>query len=305
MGAFKDLTGQTFGRLKIVRRVVRKVGGVLWACLCNCGRERTIKSSSLVSGNSRSCGCMRKETLHKLFYRDLVGQQFGRLTVLSRKDVRPNSMCLVKCVCGRKTKVQTASLINGHTKSCGCIQKERASEVHFKNLVGKTFGRLEVVRCSGRKHGGALWLCLCKCGIKKDVMAQSLYSGATRSCGSCTKTVTQLALYTDIVKPLISDARQEYCLPSGLRLDIASPSLCVAIEYDGYQHRNMCHYDKGDPSKLVRRRRNDRRKTSWCIANGWCLFRVPDTEYKKAPTRWQNKIREVIQARKQATGVRQ
>ena len=63
--------------------------------------------------------------------KDLSGQKFNRLTVLYRSGTDPNGaarwMCL--CECGNEVCVRGASLRNGHTKSCGCLQKEAAKEV--------------------------------------------------------------------------------------------------------------------------------------------------------------------------------
>ncbi|HEX3016407.1 MAG TPA: hypothetical protein VHP31_00940 [Caproicibacter sp.] len=53
-----------------------------------------------------------------------------------------------------------------------------------KNLLGKTFGRLTVIsRASNDKRGKARWLCKCKCGGRKIILADSLISGRTKSCG--------------------------------------------------------------------------------------------------------------------------
>lgn len=52
-----------------------------------------------------------------------------------------------------------------------------------KDLIGKRFGKLTVIKDVGRKHGGVLWLCQCDCGNTKEVMSQSLLNGATTSCG--------------------------------------------------------------------------------------------------------------------------
>ena len=52
------------------------------------------------------------------------------------------------------------------------------------NLVGERFGRLEVQSRKGTDAGGnSTWWVLCDCGTKKIVDAQSLRSGATKSCG--------------------------------------------------------------------------------------------------------------------------
>ncbi len=51
--------------------------------------------------------------------------------------------------------------------------------------VGKVYGRLMVIETSGRdkRSGSAMWLCECICGNRSTVMAQSLRSGNTQSCG--------------------------------------------------------------------------------------------------------------------------
>lgn len=57
----KNLTGQPFGKLKVVeetnRRDARKE--VVWRCACECGGETFASTSSLVRGFKKSCGCLR------------------------------------------------------------------------------------------------------------------------------------------------------------------------------------------------------------------------------------------------------
>lgn len=65
MGNFKDLTGERFGRLEVLG-VARKVTSgkrerYYWACRCDCGNEKEVRTDCLTSGNTRSCGCMRDE----------------------------------------------------------------------------------------------------------------------------------------------------------------------------------------------------------------------------------------------------
>ena len=58
----KDMTGQRFGRLTVLRRAgSTRHREALWLCLCDCGNERTISGSSLRRGYSKSCGCLRDE----------------------------------------------------------------------------------------------------------------------------------------------------------------------------------------------------------------------------------------------------
>lgn len=54
----------------------------------------------------------------------------------------------------------------------------------FNNILGERYGRLVVIKQAGKdKHGGYLWLCKCDCGNEKVILANSLLSGKTQSCG--------------------------------------------------------------------------------------------------------------------------
>jgi hypothetical protein len=55
---FKDKTGQRFGKLVALRRVGNDCHrNAVWECRCDCGRCVEIRSNSLASGRSKSCGC--------------------------------------------------------------------------------------------------------------------------------------------------------------------------------------------------------------------------------------------------------
>lgn len=59
---------------------------------------------------------------------DETGKRYGRLTVIHRaKSKNGRTVWMCKCDCGGITQVAGVNLRNGHTKSCGCIQKEKAS----------------------------------------------------------------------------------------------------------------------------------------------------------------------------------
>jgi hypothetical protein len=59
-----ELTGQTFGRLTVLRPSERsrdKWGNTLWDCRCSCGTELMVRGKALTAGGSQSCGCLRLE----------------------------------------------------------------------------------------------------------------------------------------------------------------------------------------------------------------------------------------------------
>jgi hypothetical protein len=55
-----ELTGRRFGRLTVVKFAGRHSHrDLLWCCNCNCGKKAIIvASTSLRSGNTKSCGCL-------------------------------------------------------------------------------------------------------------------------------------------------------------------------------------------------------------------------------------------------------
>ena len=57
----RDLTGLKFGKLFVLDLAEEGIGKRTWNCVCECGSYRTIATGSLVSGNSKSCGCVAIE----------------------------------------------------------------------------------------------------------------------------------------------------------------------------------------------------------------------------------------------------
>lgn len=61
---------------------------------------------------------------------DRIGHKYGRLLVIERAANKGKKvMWECKCDCGNYTVVAATSLSQGKTKSCGCLMKEKASEI--------------------------------------------------------------------------------------------------------------------------------------------------------------------------------
>ena len=54
-----DLAGQQFGYLTAIKPIGTYGHTVLWECRCKCGNTKQATSSNLLSGQTRSCGCMK------------------------------------------------------------------------------------------------------------------------------------------------------------------------------------------------------------------------------------------------------
>jgi hypothetical protein len=63
----RDFTGKKIGRLTAIKRVGTQYGNALWECKCECGNIVMVNSSKLISGNTKSCGCLAKENKIKQF----------------------------------------------------------------------------------------------------------------------------------------------------------------------------------------------------------------------------------------------
>lgn len=60
--------------------------------------------------------------------KDITGQRFGRLTVISRaENIGRTTRWNCLCDCGKMTTVYKSHLTSGSTKSCGCLNSELAS----------------------------------------------------------------------------------------------------------------------------------------------------------------------------------
>lgn len=79
MSARLDLTGQTFGRLTVLRYAGGGRGGARWLCECACPArtQRVVDRNSLTSGNTRSCGCLRRESARETAPRLRAGSARG------------------------------------------------------------------------------------------------------------------------------------------------------------------------------------------------------------------------------------
>lgn len=110
------LPGEVHGLWTVLGRAKTEGGKPAYLCRCACGREKPVERYHLTSGKSSSCGCTTNRHV------DIVGQVFGKLTVLERlvQPGRPVYSC--RCACGKEVTVAKTSLRTGATRSCGCIK---------------------------------------------------------------------------------------------------------------------------------------------------------------------------------------
>lgn len=130
---------------------------------------------------------------------DLIGQRYGKLTVLEATENRFHRSIVWRCQCdcGTECDVPAPYLRRGAVTSCGSSQckkdnPRKPNKPHKphkprkdSNLTGKVFGELTVIEPTEKRLCGGviIWKCQCSCGKIAYVAANSLKFGRTRSCG--------------------------------------------------------------------------------------------------------------------------
>lgn len=132
-----DITGKRFGRLVAIKEIEPKEypnrKQRQYLCQCDCGKQAKVLMMLLRGGQTKSCGCARKE---KEIEYDLTGRRFGKLTVVKIADERNKNRALLwvcACDCGNVTRSTVGNLINGSRVSCGC-EKESDSPTKIKGV---------------------------------------------------------------------------------------------------------------------------------------------------------------------------
>ena len=69
--------------------------------------------------------------------KDITGCKYNRLTAVrfSHADKNYNQYWVFRCDCGNEIVARKSFVVSGHTKSCGCLQKEVASEEVIKTSI--------------------------------------------------------------------------------------------------------------------------------------------------------------------------
>lgn len=275
-----DLTGKKFGLLTVIEPDESHVmpngkKKTMWKCQCECGTITSVQTSNLTTGHTTSCGCKAGRT-------NIIGERFGKLVVL---EYAGNGKHFCLCDCGNEIEVLTYNLKNGNTKSCGCYQKERASEASFKSLIGQRFGKLVVIeRTKNNRYGHVCYKCKCDCGGETIVDAGGLRRGTVNSCG-CIKSKGEMYIQLYLQEKGINYKSQysfdDVFLSSGRRpfYDFAifnkDNKLKCIIEYQGELHYGYTGYGWNTKENFENTQRRDKEKREAMINKNIPLYEIP------------------------------
>lgn len=165
-----DLSGRSFGKWSVVKRVKNSTAskGARYLCRCECGTEKEVFGKHLRNGKSKSCGCSHKK--------DWVGFRNGSLEVVSVDNRDDSTRLICRCDCGNVVDISTTSIYK--QVSCGCSR--------FIDCVGEKYGMLTIKSLLHNYNNTRITyvVCDCECG-NRDVITRlnGLRSGNTKSCG--------------------------------------------------------------------------------------------------------------------------
>ena len=136
MSAKVDITGQRFTRLVAVRETTARTGAgrLKWLCLCDCGAKIAVAANALRQGNTRSCGCLQVDRARAAAV-DITGERSGRLVAIrdTGKVLSGGHQWECQCDCGAMTLSSIGDFRSGHTRSCGCKQRDAVRAQNFKH----------------------------------------------------------------------------------------------------------------------------------------------------------------------------
>jgi hypothetical protein len=171
----RDLMGVRFGKLVATEYLGVINGDSKWKCACDCGRTHIVKASSLTKGDSKSCGCLRRNKPL-----ELIGAKFGRLTVVELMPRRGRAR-VWKCVCecGNEIYVSSGFLRAGYVTSCGCkrLWHKTAPGVASQRKLFYSYQR----DAQRRRGGSGLEFSLTFDQFKKITSSNCHYCGANPS----------------------------------------------------------------------------------------------------------------------------
>jgi len=273
MAKIIDLTGQKIGHLTVLEQGKKQGGKLYWKCQCDCGNICEKQGQYLRAGKYTHCGCQTKKNSQKNERStNLIGQKFGKLTVLEKLETRQRGyvMWRCQCDCGNIKDIPTNYLTNGHTTSCGCYFKE----THGIDLTGKKFGRWTALYRDPDNH--KKWICKCDCGTIRSVQGPALREGISQSCGCITYSIGEKNI-EDILKENNICYIKEYTNSelNKKRFDFAilkNNIIIRLIEFDGEGHYEEISHWK---NSLEYRKSHDKEKNQYALSHNIPLVRIP------------------------------
>lgn len=138
--------GTRFDRLTVIGRGISKFKSKpYFPVVCDCGKEKFVSAHSLLTGYTKSCGCLRNEKCAvSMNPENLTGRRVGLLTVLREvpndrtrhTSQNRHRMWECKCDCGTVKLISRHLLVAKKPQlSCGCLKSYGQKQI--SNILNK------------------------------------------------------------------------------------------------------------------------------------------------------------------------
>lgn len=233
----------------------------------------------------QSCGCNIPIPYKAT---DETGRKYNRLTIIEiirEKGCRAKCRCI--CDCGNEIITDKTKVTTGHTKSCGCYMREKATSDGLRDYSGMISSHgIEILYPAPFKGKCTRpWVCRCSaCG--EEFIAKPVYilGGGQSSCG-CLKRSSKEKMIDLYLQSLgvnfaqqvtFSDCANENTLRFDFGVYNEDNQLVHLIEYDGGQHFFPVKAWGGEET-FNKIKRRDEIKNEYCAKNNIPLLRLPYT----------------------------
>lgn len=118
----RSLVGRDFAWLHVEELVNEDSKKQIYLCRCRCGNLKEVSETNLISGNTKSCGCMPRT--------NIKDKRFGMLVAIEPTNQKTSKGIIwkCKCDCGNIAYISVEKLNAGDVRSCGCMREVEKSE---------------------------------------------------------------------------------------------------------------------------------------------------------------------------------
>lgn len=239
---FEDYIGQKINKLTLIKILPESKNNFKYGLFkCDCGKEIEVRLNNWKSGNTKSCGCHKKE-VQKEFQRNLKGLKLGpgSKKYNNRKDLTNQTNGYLTALYPTEEVGSGLSII----WACKCDAPcENCPTNHFHKVEAKRFSK-------------------------------------TRACKFCTikfshgaNEIREILIKNNIkfeLEKYFSDCKDQKPLP----FDFYLPDYNTLIEFDGEQHYKPVS-NFGGEEKFKVQVLHDKIKNEYCLKNNIHLIRIP------------------------------
>ena len=205
-----DLTGQRFGRWRVIEFSHSEHSGAYWRCVCDCGNVKIVSGLALRNEESQSCGCLRKElkTKHgQSGYRSKNGFQKGSKEYVAWCDAK------ARCENPKNNRWYCYGAIG--IKMCDEWRNDFAAFFAYmgKRPHGKTLGRIDEKK--GYEPGNCEWQDKFKQANTKTTSRRFTLGGKTMTIAEWGRfsSLNPAFIYTRLYKGWLPERIFDYYLP--------------------------------------------------------------------------------------------